>query len=62
MRYWQFRMAKRDGQIIQQKRLINIETEQVSKWWEVWKYDYKVNETVIQDWEDVELPEVGNGQ
>ena len=59
MRYTQYRLAKRNGQIVAQSRSVVSETTRTSKWWQFWKIEYCVTDT-IGDWTDMELPEVGD--
>jgi hypothetical protein len=53
MTYTQYRLAKRNGEIIQQKRSLEIITK--NKWYKPWEYN---SESHYGEWEDVEIPEV----
>ena len=51
MTYTQYRLAKRNGELIQQKRSLEI----IPKMDKTWEYN---SESVYGEWEDVEIPEV----
>jgi hypothetical protein len=53
MTYTQYRLAKRNGELIQQKRSLEIITK--NKWYKPWEYK---SECVYGEWEDIEIPEV----
>lgn len=51
MYYLQHRLAKRDGEIIQQERTMEVITKKVSKWWQLWKHEL-ATETIYGEWYD----------
>ena len=53
MNYKQFRLAKRNGEIVQQFRTIISNTK--AKWYKPW--EYKV-EYEYGEWEDIPIPEL----
>jgi hypothetical protein len=58
MTYTQYRLAKRNGVIIQQKRSLSYgETRKVYPWWKFWNQEYTYD-TIYGEWEDIEIPEV----
>jgi hypothetical protein len=50
MTYYQWRLAKRNGEIVQQRRLITSTTK--NKWWKPWEYAVECDHG---EWEDVEM-------
>ena len=50
MTYYQWRLAKRNGEIVQQRRLITSKTK--NKWWKPWEYAVEYDHG---EWEDVEM-------
>ena len=54
MRYQQFRLAKRKGEIVQQSRYVIYTV--TSPWWKFWDQQY--NNTTFTDWEDIPLIEL----
>ena len=53
MTYTQHRLVKKNGEIIQQVRLVITTT--YSKWWKPWDV---MTDTAYLPWQDVEIPEV----
>jgi hypothetical protein len=53
--YTQFRLAKRNGEIVQQKRSFTANTRSITPWWKFWpfwEYEFVVD-TEYGEWEDV---------
>jgi hypothetical protein len=50
MTYYQWRLAKRNGEIVQQRRIIKTTTK--NKWWKPWEYSVEYDHG---EWEDVEM-------
>lgn len=58
MRYQQFRIAKRKGEIIQQRRYVNTTSVALFKWWQFWKwFEYEVD-IKREPWEDLPIVDV----
>lgn len=53
MMYKQYRIAKRDGEIIQQVR--TVKTTTTNKWWKPWEY---LVEREYSDWVDIPIVEL----
>ena len=58
MTYLQYRLAKRNGEIIQQRRKFMVETKSKSPLWKFWHWGLYVATHSYGEWEDVEIPEV----
>jgi hypothetical protein len=55
-RYTQYRLAKRDGEIVQQKRTVSVEPKYNIPLWKIWKIWSLATYEVIYnygEWEDV---------
>ena len=50
MKYYQWRLAKRNGEIVQQRRLVTSTTK--NKWYKPWVYEVEYDHG---EWEDVEM-------
>lgn len=60
MRYSQFRMAKRNGEIVWQHRYVHCgDTYKIQPWWKFWNQEYTYDKT-YGEWEDLPIEEVGN--
>lgn len=58
MRYQQFRIAKRKGEIVQQRRYVNSTAVALFKWWQFWKWaEYEVD-IKYEPWEDLPIVDV----
>lgn len=58
-RYCEFRLAKRHGEIVQQRRYVTYTTRGVSPWWKFWEYIYDID-TTYGEWADMPIPEIGD--
>ena len=58
MRYAQYRLVKKDGEIVQQRRYFTIETRPAFKWWQVWKWGEFESFYDYGEWEDMPFVEV----
>lgn len=58
MRYQQFRIAKRNGEIIQQRRYVHVTTKSLFKWWQFWKWAKYECEYEYEPWEDLPIVNV----
>lgn len=56
MKYYQWRLAKRNNEIVQQRRLVTTTTK--NKWWKPWEYVLEVDHG---DWEDVPMASIQDG-
>jgi hypothetical protein len=54
--YIQTRIAKRNGEIVQQKRDYYCEVYNPYPWWQFWKVDYSLK-TECGEWVDVPIPD-----
>jgi hypothetical protein len=52
-RYTQYRLAKRNGEIVQQKRWATVETKNDMPFWKFWKFIHVEIITNYGEWEDV---------
>lgn len=52
MNYTQYRLAKRNGEIIMQKRSMEVITKRAWKWWQLWKLGEFEMERVHGEWVD----------
>lgn len=52
MRTVQYRLARRDGELVQQRRYVTSTTK--NKWWKPWEYHVEYNEG---EWVDFPIPE-----
>lgn len=59
MRYTEFRLAKRHGEVVWQRRYITTTTRSVSPWWKFWECNYELDK-VYGDWADMPMPEIGD--
>jgi len=50
--YVQYRLAKRNGEIVQQKRNFTTKTRGITPWWKFWEYEFVVD-TEYGEWEDI---------
>ena len=58
MTYTQYRIAKRNGDIIVQSRKVVIgNSRRMQPWWKFWNWDYSYDKE-YGEWVDVEIPEV----
>jgi hypothetical protein len=53
MTYYQWRLAKRGLEIVQQRRLVTTTT--TNKWWTPWEY---ITEHTYGEWEDVPMEQI----
>lgn len=64
MRYLQYRLAKRNGEIVQQRRTVTTKpiTHEYSllKFWQVNKLGCYTAESEYGEWEDIPFPEIGS--
>ena len=59
MKYVEFRIARRFGEIIHQRRYVTTRTTNLSPWWKFWSYTYHTDRT-YGNWEDIPIPEIGD--
>jgi hypothetical protein len=52
MTFTQYRLEKRNGEIVKQKRTIITETRGITPWWKFWEYEYVID-TEYGEWEDM---------
>ena len=58
-RYCEFRLAKRHGEIVQQRRYVTYNTKVVTPWWKFWEHNLEFD-TVYGEWADMPIPEIGD--
>lgn len=58
MKYTQYRIAKRSGEIILQARRVTLgDSRRVHPWWKIWNWEFTYDKEYTE-WIDVEIPEV----
>ena len=57
MKQVEFRLARRYGELIYQRRYVTTKLTRTSPWWKIWDYTYHTDRT-YGNWADIPIPEI----
>lgn len=54
----EFRLARRYGELVYQRRYVTTKLTRTNPWWKIWAYEYHTDRT-YGNWADIPIPEIG---